>query len=57
MPTQTDDTAVPESETETTPDDQPIVTAHKSDTERTVFTENGNKEGWISTDLTVGRWL
>jgi len=55
MPTQTDDTAVPESETET--DDRPTVTAHMSHTERTVFTEAGNKEGWISTDLTVDRWL
>jgi hypothetical protein len=25
-------------------------------TERTVFTESDNKEGWIATDLTVGRW-
>lgn len=36
--------------------EQPTVTAHKSHTDRTVFTEDGNKEGWIATDLTIERW-
>lgn len=34
-------------------EDRPTVTAHESRTDRTVFTESGNKEGWIATDLTV----
>lgn len=29
------------------------VTAHKSSPDRTVFVEQGNKDGWIATDLTV----
>jgi len=51
MPLQTDDVSVPDDEA-----DQPTVTAHQSCTDRTVFTESGNKEGWIATDLTVERW-
>jgi hypothetical protein len=35
------------------PDDHPDVTAHECSRERTVFTENGNNDGWIATDLTV----
>lgn len=31
----------------------PIVNAHCLSAERTVFTESGNEDGWISTDLTV----
>ena len=31
----------------------PAVNAHCLSTERTVFTEEGNEDGWISTDLTV----
>ncbi|GAB7012428.1 hypothetical protein [Halolamina salina] len=31
----------------------PAVNAHCLSTERTVFTEQGNEDGWISTDLTV----
>jgi len=38
-------------------EDRPTVTAHESRTDRTVFTESGNKEGWIATDLTIERWL
>jgi hypothetical protein len=34
-------------------DDEPPVTAHCSSPDRTVFIEDGNKEGWIATDLTV----
>lgn len=34
-------------------DDQPRVTAHECSRDRTVFTENGNHDGWIATDLTV----
>ena len=29
------------------------VTAHCCNSERTVFTERGNSDGWIATDLTV----
>jgi len=29
------------------------VTAHRSSPERVVFTEEGNTDGWIATDLTV----
>ncbi|MFC7133920.1 MULTISPECIES: hypothetical protein [Salinibaculum] len=29
------------------------ITAHTSSPDRTVFTERGNTEGWISTDTTV----
>ncbi|WP_254271240.1 hypothetical protein [Haloarcula marina] len=39
--------------TDDAPDERPTVTAHESVADRTVFTENGNREGWISTDLTV----
>lgn len=34
-------------------DDQTTVTAHCCTPERTVFTEEGNSDGWIATDLTV----
>ena len=37
------------SDTESSPE----VSAHRSDTERTVFTEAGNTDGWIATDITV----
>jgi hypothetical protein len=53
MPTQTDKTQVAEDGA----DDRPTVTAHESHADRTVFTERGNKEGWIATDLTIERWL
>ncbi len=29
------------------------VTVHQSSPDRTVFTEEGNTNGWISTDVTV----
>lgn len=29
------------------------VTAHRTTPDRTVFTESGNNDGWIATDLTV----
>lgn len=29
------------------------VSAHKSSPDRTVFTEDGNSDAWIATDLTV----
>lgn len=51
MPIQTDEQSVPEAD-----GDEPTVTAHQSCTDRTVFTERGNKDGWIATDLTVERW-
>lgn len=34
--------------------DETTVTAHRSCPDRTVFTEEGNSDGWIATDLTVG---
>jgi len=54
MPTQREKVAVSD---EASDDDRPTVTAHQSRTDRMVFTESGNKEGWIATDLTVERWL
>jgi hypothetical protein len=33
--------------------DQPAITAHDSDADHTVFTEDGNTNGWIATDLVV----
>jgi hypothetical protein len=33
--------------------DEVRVTALRSSPERTVFTEDGNSDGWISTDVTV----
>ena len=33
--------------------DRPVVTAHSSGTDRTVFTEDGNRDGWIASDLTL----
>jgi hypothetical protein len=33
--------------------ERPLVKAHSSTEERTVFTEDGNSHGWIATDLTV----
>lgn len=56
MATRTEELWVPDDEPDAEPDDRPTVTAHHTDTERTVFTESDNKEGWIATDLTVGRW-
>lgn len=29
------------------------ITAHRSAPDRTVFTEDGNSDGWIATDFTV----
>ena len=54
MATEGDVVRVPD---EAESDERPTVTAHESRTDRTVFTESGNKEGWIATDLTVERWL
>jgi len=50
MPSQTDDAAATSQDDE---EDRPTVTAHESNPERTVFTEKGNKDGWIATDLTI----
>jgi hypothetical protein len=37
-----------------TPDDaEPEVRAHETRPGRTVFTEDGNSDGWIATDLAV----
>jgi len=34
-------------------DDETGLTALRSSPDRTVFTEDGNPDGWLSTDLTV----
>lgn len=49
-PTGSQDTA-PSDHTE----DEPTccITAHRTNPYRTVFTEENNTDGWISTDLTV----
>jgi len=40
--------------TRTDPQDgESRVTVHRSSPDRTVFTEEGNTDGWIATDLTV----
>lgn len=31
----------------------PAVSAHRTTPDRTVFTEEGNRDGWIASDLTV----
>ncbi|WP_276271838.1 hypothetical protein [Haloarcula litorea] len=49
MPSQQDDIGPAEADEE----DRPRVTTHASGDERTVFTEDGNRDGWIATDLTV----
>jgi hypothetical protein len=33
--------------------ERPQVSVHRPSAERTVFTESGNRDGWIATDLTV----
>lgn len=33
--------------------DESSVSAHQSSPDRTVFTEEGNSDAWIATDLTV----
>ncbi|WP_246982439.1 hypothetical protein [Halorientalis marina] len=43
--------AEPESEP-----DAPTVTAHATSPDRVVFTEEGNSDGWIATDLAVDSW-
>jgi len=45
----------PASEREATEDsdDETVVSAHQCTPDRTVFTEDGNSDGWIATDLTV----
>lgn len=45
----TTDTGAPVGES----DDVATVTAHESSPERTVFTERGNSDGWIATDLVI----
>jgi len=44
--------AVPEAVEDPADPDRP-VTAHRSRPDRTVFVEQDNKDGWISTDYTV----
>lgn len=33
--------------------DEPTISAYSTTPDRKVFTESGNGDGWISTDLTV----
>ncbi|MGB9987854.1 hypothetical protein [Salarchaeum japonicum] len=44
-------TAGPQRDTEEP--DSPLVTARTVTDDRTVFTEDGNTDGWIATDITV----
>lgn len=37
-------------------DDGPLVKAHTTTPDRVVFTEQGNNDGWIATDLVVDTW-
>lgn len=37
-------------------DDSPELNAYELNSERTVLTEPGNTDGWISTDTTVSPW-
>jgi len=39
--------------TEETEVDAPLIKCHRATDERTVFTEDGNTDGWIATDLIV----
>ena len=34
-------------------EDGPAISAYSTNPERVVFTESGNDDGWIATDLTV----
>ncbi|MFB6281752.1 MAG: hypothetical protein ABEH40_07015 [Haloferacaceae archaeon] len=34
-------------------DAEPAVSAHRTTPDRVVFTEEGNSDGWIASDLTV----
>ncbi len=36
-----------------TPDDTPLVSVCNATPDRTVFTEEGNEDGWIATDYSV----
>lgn len=42
-----------EHEVEEPSESRPTVAANRSSPERTVFTEDGNTDAWIATDLTV----
>jgi hypothetical protein len=35
--------------------EEPVVSVHETAPERVVFTEEGNADGWIATDITVER--
>lgn len=49
---ETTDTTGPATDPEAV-DDTPRVSACNATPERTVFTEEGNEDGWIATDRTV----
>jgi hypothetical protein len=42
-----------ESEPDDPDDSEPTVAALRASSDRTVFTEDGNSDGWIATDTTV----
>jgi hypothetical protein len=46
-------TVAEDRETEAEDETSAVVTAHASSPEKTVFTERGNTDAWISTDTTV----
>jgi len=43
----------PEADAEAPDDPEPTVAALRASPDRTVFTEDGNSDGWIATDTTV----
>ncbi len=44
---------VPEDRKPAFDEERPLVRAHSTTEERTVFAESGSGDGWIATDLTV----
>lgn len=47
------DTVDDDEETADPEADAPLIKSHRATEDRTVFTEDGNTDGWIATDLTV----
>jgi hypothetical protein len=47
--------ARPEQEPDDAPaaDETPPVSVHRTNPERVVFTEDGNRDGWLASDLVV----
>ncbi|MFB6161006.1 MAG: hypothetical protein ABEJ61_07495 [Haloferacaceae archaeon] len=40
-------------ESDASGEEPPVVSAHRTSPNRTVFTEEGNSDAWIATDLVV----